>query len=342
MTSYQISPLGKQENPYLPGTKFPASPHPEDTRRALAHLHDRGAHFVLLDDKKPLWRGYLKRRPALETVLYAPDLGIIPWSLGSTALDVDRGKPVQLCLFHPPMAVLVSGQVERCHLYYRDTEPRRNGNWSAHGCSGQIRGANGFLRLWHPQSSVELLFALLNNADPCLFPADLIQAPAAKKYRPPADPGEPYTRSAPLPEIDLGAVDVGNRNNSLFDVTRFWAYAKAKPESMHVWHGLVWEYAQARNVEFRRPLPVQEVDRLALSVSTWVWSGGGPTHHGTWTPEQRRRGGENKARRVRYDNRERDRAIVRAVRGGMSMRSIARQLGLSARAIHRIVHRQNG
>ena len=163
MTFYQISPSGKQENPYLPRTKIPASPHPQDTRRALAYLHDRGAHFVLLDDKKPLWRGYLKRRPALETVLYAPDLGIIPWSLGSTALDVDRGKPVQLCLFHPPMVVLVSGQVERCHLYYRDTEPRRNGNWTAFGCGGQIRGANGFLRLWHPQSSVELLFALLNN-----------------------------------------------------------------------------------------------------------------------------------------------------------------------------------
>ncbi len=147
----------------FPGTQSPTSPHPEETRRALAYLHDRGAHFVLLADKKPLWQGYLKRRPALETVLHSPELGIVPWSLQNTALDVDRGEPVQLCLFHPPMVVLVSGKVDHCHLYYRDTEPRRNGNWSAFGCGGQIRGSNGFLRLWHPQSPVQLLFALVHN-----------------------------------------------------------------------------------------------------------------------------------------------------------------------------------
>ena len=222
---YQKSPSGKQNFPNLPGADAPASPHPEETRRALAYLHDRGTHFVLLADKKPLWKGYLKRRPALETVLHSPDLGIVPWSLGSTALDVDRGEPVQLCLFHPPLVVLSSGQDGRCHLYYRDTEPRRNGNWDALGCGGQIRGANGFLRLWHPQSSVNLLFALAHNPNPCMFPADLFQAPATKKYRPPADPGEPFTRQVALPAIDLGEVEPGNRNNSLFDVVRFRAYA---------------------------------------------------------------------------------------------------------------------
>ena len=145
-----------------------------------------------------------------------------------------------------------------------------------------------------------------------------------------------------LPEIDLGQVEPGSRNNSLFDVVRFWSYAEAKPGSMHDWHDRVRVHAQGRNVEFRRPLPVGEVDKLALSVSTWVWSGGGPAHHGMWTPEQRRRGGITWGRMRRHDNRERDRAIVRAVRGGMSMRAIARQLGLSARAIHHIVHRTDG
>lgn len=338
MPFYRTS-RSKQDLPDLPGTQTPTSPHPEETRRALAYLHDRGAHFVLLADKKPLWQGYLKRRPALETVLHAPDLGIVPWSLHNTALDVDRGEPVQLCLFHPPLVVLVSGKVDHCHLYYRDTAPRRNGNWTAFGCSGQIRGSNGFLRLWHPQSPVQLLFALLNNPDPCLFPANLILAPATKNYRRPADPGEPYTRNLPMPGVDLGSVGVGNRNNSLFDVVRFWSYAKAKPESMHVWHELVRVYAQRRNLEFRRPLPVQEVDKLALSVSTWVWSGGGPTHHRTWTPEQRRRGGITWGRMRRHDNLERDRAIVRAVQGGMSMRKVGADWGLSAMQVSRILRR---
>ena len=332
----------KQPLPDLPGVGTPTSPHPKETRRALAYLHDRGTHFVLLADKKPLWKGYLKRRPALETVLHSPELGIVPWSLGSTALDVDRGEPVQLCLFHPPLVVLASGQDGRCHLYYRDTGPRRNGDWDAFGCGGQIRGANGFLRLWHPQSSVNLLFALAHNPDPCMFPADLFQAPAAKKYRPPAEPGEPFTRQVALPAIDLGEVEPGNRNNSLFDVVRFRAYAADKPAGMHDWHEWVRVYAQSRNVEFKWPLPVQEVDRLALSVSTWVWSGGGPAHHGMWTPEQRRRGGITWGRMRRYENRERDRAIVRAFRAGMSKRAIARQLGLHRSTVKHILERSSG
>lgn len=342
MPVYQKSPRDKQNFPNLPGTDAPTSPHPEETRRALAYLHDRGTHFVLLADKKPLWKGYLKRRPALETVLHSPDIGVVPWSLQNTALDVDRGEPVQLCLFHPPLVILASGQADHCHLYYRDTEPRRNGNWDAFGCGGQIRGANGFLRLWHPQSSVKLLFALVNNPHPCLFPVDLFQTPAAKRYRPPVDPGEPYTRRLSLPSIDLGEVDPGNRNNSLFDVVRFWSYAEVKPQSMHVWHERVRVYAQSRNVEFRRPLPVEEVDKLALSVSTWVWSGGGPTHHGTWTPDQRRRGGITWGRMRRHDNLERDRAIIQAVQGGMSMRAIARQLGLYEGTIRNVMRRVQG
>ena len=80
----------------------PTSPHPEGTRRALAYLHDRGAHFVLLADKKPLWKGYQKRRPALELVLQHGEIGLVPWSIETTALDFDSGKSGQLQLKHPP------------------------------------------------------------------------------------------------------------------------------------------------------------------------------------------------------------------------------------------------
>ena len=86
----------------------PESPHSDSARRALAYLHDRGAHFVLLNDKRPLWRGYMTRRPALEAVLHHGEVGLIPWSLQTTALDVDDGEPAQLLLFHPPLVVLPS------------------------------------------------------------------------------------------------------------------------------------------------------------------------------------------------------------------------------------------
>ena len=201
------------------------------------------------------------------------------------------------------------------------------------------KASNGFLRLWHTQSSVKLLYALVHNADPCLFPADLFLAPPARNYRRPADPGEPYTRRLPLPNIDLGKVGTGNRNNSLFDVVRFWAYAAGKPGSMHEWHERVRVYAQTRNVDFQRPLAVREVDKLALSVSTWVWSGGGPASHKTWTPEQRRRGGITWGRMRRYDMQARDAAIVQAVKAGLSMRKAAVDWGLSAMQVSRILRR---
>ena len=145
-----------------------------------------------------------------------------------------------------------------------------------------------------------------------------------------------------MPGIDLGQVEVGNRNNSLFDVVRFRAYAADKPASMHDFHEQVRVYAQTRNLEFRRPLPVQEVDKLALSVSTWVWSGGGPRHHRTWTPEQRRRGGITWGRMRRHDNLERDRAIVRAVQSGLSISSVARDFMLDRSTIRHITRRVDG
>ncbi len=102
--------------PDLFGTDTPASSHPEPTRRALAYLHDRGAHIVLLADKKPFWQGYPKRRLALETVLHSPEPGILTWNVQNTALAVDHGQPVQLCLLRLPLAVLASSNADHCQL----------------------------------------------------------------------------------------------------------------------------------------------------------------------------------------------------------------------------------
>ena len=92
----------------------PKFPHPEKIRIALTYLHDRGAHFVMLrsgKDKRPLWRGYMTRRPALESVLQHGAFGIVPWSLRTSALDVDAGEPAELCECCPPVVSLAtSGQ----------------------------------------------------------------------------------------------------------------------------------------------------------------------------------------------------------------------------------------
>ena len=313
----------------------PKSPHPEKIRIALTYLHDRGAHFVMLTGKRPLWRGYMRRRPALESVLKHGALGIVPWSLRTSALDVDAGEPAELCECCPPVVSLATRR--GWHCYYRDTKPRSNANFNLLGTSGQVRGAKGYLKLWN-DGPVDLLHALLHNPDPCLYPADLLTAEVTK-YRAPADPGQPYTRRIPHVDVDLSGVPVGNRNNTLFDAVRFWAYAEMKPSSMSTWYDAVRIYAQSRNVDLRRPLPVREVDRLALSVSSWVWCGGGPSGNITWSPEQRSRGGATRKRIQRFENRARDAAIVRAVSSGVSMRKTARDVGLDEGTIRNIMRR---
>ena len=328
------------ENSTAPGTppqelSTNASPHLEPTRRALAYLHDRGAHFVLLTGKRPLWRGYMRRRPALEAVIYHADLGIVPWSLRTSALDVDEGQPDELCECCPPV---VSLETRRgWHCYYRDTAPRGNANFTLLGASGQVRGSRGYLKLWN-DGPVNLLHALLHNPEPCLFPADLLTTKPTKHIKP-ADPGEPYTRRISRREIDLFNVMPGFRNTALFDAVRYFSYSTEKPSSMHDWQEQVRIHANTRNIQFRQPLPVREVDRLALSISTWVWSGGGPSRHKTWTPEQQRLGGQTRKRMQRYDNLKRDEGIRQAVQNGVSMRATAREFELALCTVQNILKR---
>ena len=328
----------------FPGINPETSPHPEKTRRALTYLHDLQAHFVLLvstgDGKKPLWSGYMRWRLALEHVLHHGDgLGIIPWSIQTTALDVDAGEPFQLSLFHHPVVVLASRRGE--HLYYRDIEARRKRDFSLHDASGQIIGATAFLKLWHADGPVKLLHGLTYNDDPCLFPADVLLSQPTK-YRPPADPGEPYTRRVSVPDIDLSKIGrySRKRNTSLFNVVRCWAYREPKPATATAWDAAVRIYANTRNIEFPAPLKVHEVERLALSISSWVWSGGGPSGHRIWTPEQRSRGGQTWARMQQFDSLKKH-TLVRAMAArGERQRVIAEHVGLSQARVSQILRRE--
>ena len=73
--------------------------------------------------------GWNRRRPSAEVAeLHRSEdglLGIIPWSLRSSALDVDRGDPSNLFEHYDPWADLPSPRGR--HAYYDDDKPRANG-----------------------------------------------------------------------------------------------------------------------------------------------------------------------------------------------------------------------
>ena len=106
---------------------------------ALTYLHQRGAHFVLCRDKRPLvgfpWRSHTLE---LDCVLaHRGNVGIIPFSVGTSALDVDKGEPHQLSLFYPPLVILRSQRPGGEHFYYRDDTPRGNQRGARSGAAAR-------------------------------------------------------------------------------------------------------------------------------------------------------------------------------------------------------------
>ncbi|MDE0212436.1 MAG: hypothetical protein OXJ64_21460 [Boseongicola sp.] len=143
---------------------------------AVAYLYDRGAHFVLCRGKEAFQRGWQRRRPSLESVLkHGPEIGLIPYSVGTSALDIDYGDFGKLIEAKPPLVTVPSPR-GGAHAYYQDDTPRRNREWQAFGCRGDIRSAHGNLRLY--ESGAERLASALRLTPPGSepFPADLFEA----------------------------------------------------------------------------------------------------------------------------------------------------------------------
>ena len=320
---------------------------------ALTYLHHQyGAHFVLCRDKRPLagfpWRDY---SPDLDCVLAHPgNVGIIPFSVGTSALDVDKGHPEahQFSLFQQPLVIIPSQRPGGLHIYYRDDTPRGNQRWSAFGCSGEVRSAKGYLIL-HRDAPVRLAYALAYNKDECVFPAGLLD------YVEPADvdrlgevllddldaPGSDQLRLLTPGAPILERVQRGRRNISLFDAVRFWAYEAARRyASYDDWLRAVEIRTLAENRRFPEPLTERHALSTGYSIAVWTWTTYRSGYGRSWTMEQRRRGGENKARRLRYDSRERDVRIIHLWEEGQSVRQIGRLVGLTHPAVIKIIRRE--
>ena len=324
---------------------------PTQNPTALQTLFDAGGHFVLAKaDKRPLWRSWDRLRPPLDLVqAHDGPLGLKPWSVGTTGLDVDHGDPSLLLEDHPAMAVLASRRPGGRHLYYHDTKGRGNGSFSVLGCSGEIRSAKGYLILWG--DGPEILADALSDpiARSRRAPVDLFELAGLGAVTLPApglfvskDPNNAETRrtwARAAEGVQLEHVRRGARNSRLFDAVRFWAYSVNKGLDLHGYMRRVRVHAMACNRRLPEPLSADEVQGLALSVSTWCWSGGGARwHFDHSSATQRRRGIKSgKVRRARVAGR--DRAILEAYAAGASMRSIAREWGIPRQLVQHVIKR---
>ena len=318
------------------------------TLSELETIVETGGHLVLIERGKrsPVWSRWQKRTPSLDVVrAHDGRLGLVPYSIGSSALDVDSGDAINL---PPPWTQYRSKRPGGAHLYYGDDEGRGNQNWHAAGCSGQVRSAKGYLIL-HNGGAGPIARAIQSGRQMSLFPfpVDLLALHEAELIIP--DPVklhavEPHGKVS----LRLEGVYEGARNISLFEVGRQWAYRQRRGDDLGAWIAGVRDFFVFNNSRFPDRLPFAEVRASAYSVSTWVWSefaeiipskGKGPLDHssmaqswrGTWS---------GKARRLATASR--DAAIIQAVEGGSSLRATASAYGLTHEGVRYIVCRGRG
>ena len=325
---------------------------PTNNSQALQTIYHSGGHFVLcLEDKRPVWRSWQKLRPGLDVVLaHEGPVGLKPWSVSTSALDVDAGDPGELMQAWPPMAVLDSKRADGKHLYYADTEGRGNGHFEVYGCAGEIRSAKGYLILWHDGAG-HLADALHDPvARSRRWPCDLFELaglPAVTLPGAVKTPAYSYklsdqsrqTWAAAAAALELETIKRGLRNVTLFNAVRFWAYSVPRGDELEAWTRRVQVYALEQNRRFPQPLDRPEVIRTAYSISTWCWSGGGARWHFDHSSAAQRRRGIKSGKVRRARNTERDAAIVTAVRAGHSMRAVAREWHLTDRGVRYLVTR---
>ena len=241
----------------------------------MSFLHGRGAHFVLcLKNKRPLWGGWQKTRPALDVCRgHDGPLGLIPYSIRTTALDVDHGDPVNLLKRHPALASIASRKRGGLHLYYGDDEARGNRDFSLYGCSGQVRGARGYLVLWDNAADIlaDAIASPSKSSSP--FPSSLFEAAGLEE----PDPSFKPTARPSNDRLRLEKTLPGARHSALFDSIRFWAYEQNRGKDLRAWKERVRAFAWCEN-ELRFPVPYgrhpgdsgREPDIMAESIATWT------------------------------------------------------------------------
>jgi len=171
------------------------------------------AHFVLCraDNKAPTrpWLDYLPTPADMWLHQRAGGvIGLVPFTLGYTVVDVDTGPPHALADVAAPAVIAPTKSRGHGHLYYPDGVARGNAKWKWSGmigprkveCAGEIRGGSGYVVLW-PGTAEALLCGVADDAAP--FSAVMTEIMGAGSAGPPV--AQPRLASpAPATDAETG------------------------------------------------------------------------------------------------------------------------------------------
>ena len=289
----------------------------------LKVIHNAGAHLVLCRGKVPIHKGCFLKRPSVdECMTHNGELGLIPYSIGATALDLDSGDWRRLPRSWVNYPTRRKGGR---HLYYSDDQARRNSSWAAEDCAGEVRGAKGYLCLWD-DAVKRLADALSEPRQRGLFPFPVDVLTPAKVLQFPHK-----AVFVPGQSIELEKVLEGARGSSLFEAVRLWAYGEVsnhRDRTLAEWVQLVHSFTHSSNRRFPDPLPSASVSKAAVSVADWTWA----NYYDRSSPMQRKRGIMSGAARQKLTH-DRDRAISSCKGSNASQAAL---YGLTVRQVQRI------
>ena len=244
---------------------------------AFRDLLADGLHPVLCTwGKRPIWPDWQHRRPSFDDIVHHDGpIGHIPGKLdpGLVVYDADDGTWEALHLFcrlYPPLLRVASRQPGRAHLYYKADGQIKDGKFVGHGVSGDVRGATGFVVLWH--DAVVRLRDVLRSSDgkPAPAPLHLIvdeQPGASAGAEPDRDISRGGRRSNPS-----AVSPEASPNPAIFNRVRYWAYETSEGTDRASWNQRVLEESHRQNAALGHPLPAREVEGMATRVAGWVWA----------------------------------------------------------------------
>ena len=299
--------------------KWEPGPLRDELIDAVHALTLRDAQFVLTRQRtgesrpRPCWHRWPDARPSADRVVQhlqgGGSVGIVPASVGTSALDVDQGDPAPLVEVFPALAELAT--YRGVHLYYPDerADQRRGGPFrsDAFGVAGDVKAGPGqFLRLDHGERAViELAERVIYGPATWYFPDNPLAAFEAveqgvlfhARYSP-----APGSRLAGIPPVSAPSVaqaTEGTRNNTLFRELQRWALTRQPGHSRPDWERAAEARARALNATMRDPLPDWEAAATGRSVAGWRWGLPASAHAAAFRALQAERGrvgrGEAKA-----------------------------------------------
>ncbi len=310
-----------------------------------------------------MYKRWNKQRPRYTQVINHlranGNLGLFPASIDSAVLDVDRGNPDKVADAFKPYARYPSRRAGRQHLWYQAKAPMQLYLWEFGDAGGEILYDTRFAALPNPEQNLMALYQGMVS-----IPSDGLYLPdipllSSSPHTPLISDSDCHSLSdnshievcdfcshtgigdaqtdkgATNPDRQNGhlAVDsaeVGERNISLFQDLRYWAYKQPRPKDFKVLEWLVME----RALELREHLPSlwdypeREARDTAKSVAKFCWEN--PQTAGSVDSDRQRKRAYLRAKRARQKAHNRDNEII-AWRDshGKSWREIAALVGMS-------------